>query len=135
MRLVSLAWRNIQRNPRRTSLTLVAMVVGVLALMLASSVFDGNGLKMIRDQSGYFTGHLQIHQFGYDNDPSLDLTFRAEDLAALQLDSMPGVVATAPRLAGRALISSDANSRGVMLVGVEPGQERAGHRPASSERA
>ncbi len=125
MRLVNLAWRNIRRNPRRTSLTLLAMVVGVVALMLAWSIFDGNGLKMIRDQSGYFTGHLQIHQRGYDRDPSLDLTFRAQDLAALQLERIPGVMATAPRLAGRALISSETNSRGVMLVGIDPGQERA----------
>ena len=125
MRLVSLAWRNIRRNKRRTSLTLSAMVVGVLALMLAWSIFDGNGLKMIRDQSGYFTGHLQIHQRGYDRDPSLDLTFRADEVAALQLEQIPGVVAAAPRLAGRALISSETNSRGVMLVGIDPGQERA----------
>ncbi|MES2947813.1 MAG: ABC transporter permease [Pseudomonadota bacterium] len=125
MQIVNIAWRNLQRNKRRSLLTLLATATGVVALLAIWSVFDGNALKMIQDQSGVFTGHLQIHRAGYDRDPSLDLTFTPRDIAELDLQSAPGVAAFAPRLAGRALISSENSSRGVFLVGVHPRQETA----------
>jgi len=123
MQIIKFAWRNLQRNRRRSLLTLLATATGVVALLAIWSIFDGNGLKMIQDQSGVFTGHLQIHRTGYDRDPSLDLTFKPEELAQLELHSTPGVLAFAPRLAARALVSAGATSRGVMLVGIDPRQE------------
>ncbi len=71
MNTLSLAWRNLLRNRRRSSMTLVAMVLGLVAVLL----FGG----YIRDinyalQSDFvrLSGHLQIqhrdyHRFGSGN--------------------------------------------------------------------
>jgi putative ABC transport system permease protein len=123
MLFISLAWRNTQRNRRRTLLTLIATALGVTALMMIWSIFDGNSVQMIRNMTGNYTAHMQIHHAGYDVDPNLDLAFYPDGLDALHLAKMPGVVAVSPRLAQRSLISSDSNSRGILLTGIDPRQE------------
>lgn len=123
MRLLNLAGRNLLRNPRRTALTLIAFAVGVAALAFAWSVFDGSNAQMINNMTGNYTGYVQIHGRGYTDDPSVDRAFGAQDMAALKYQDIAGVAAIAPRMESMALISSDSNSRGLLIIGVDPARE------------
>ncbi|MGZ5781258.1 MAG: ABC transporter permease, partial [Burkholderiaceae bacterium] len=123
MRLLNLAWRNTLRNPRRTALTLVAFSVGVAALVFAWSVFDGSNAQMINNMTGNYTGYIQIHSRGYTDDPSVDRAFNVQDFSALKFNEIPGIAAVSPRIETLALISSAENSRGLILIGVDPVQE------------
>lgn len=122
--LLKLAWRNTLRNPRRTALTLAVVVFGLLALILAWSVFDGGNNQAIKTITGTFTGHVQVHRKGYADDPSLERTFSDSEVDRQKLLALAGVRAAAPRLQAPVMVSTDAVSRGVLLVGVEPGLER-----------
>jgi ABC-type lipoprotein release transport system permease subunit len=123
MRFVNLAWRNTLRNPRRTLLTLVAFAIGVATLVFAWSVFDGSNKQMIDNMTGNYTGYIQIHRQGYTDDPSVDRAFRAADVAAAKLKQIPGVAAFSYRMEALALLGSATNSRGLLLVGVDPAME------------
>ena len=120
-----LAWRNTLRNPRRTALTVTVVAMGVAAMVFAWALFDGSNNQSINTMTGTFTGHVQIHRKGYTDDPSLDLTFSASEVDLHALAAMPGVRAAAPRLQVPVLVSGDATSRGVLLVGVDPVNERS----------
>ncbi len=123
MRFLSLAWRNIRRNPRRTALTLIAFTLGVASLVFAWSMFDGSNAQMIGNMTGNYSGHIQIHRQGYTDNPSIDLAFPLQEIAALKLQGMPGIAAVSARTEALALISSADNSRGLLLVGIDPGSE------------
>lgn len=123
MRFINLAWRNMLRNARRTLLILLVFSIGVAALVFAWSVFDGSNAQMINNMTGNYTGYVQIHTRGYTDDPSVDRAFGAGDVAALKLDGIAGIAAVSQRMESVALLSSASNSRGLILVGVDPQAE------------
>lgn len=120
MRFVSLAFRNMLRNVRRSTLTLFVFAVGVAALVIAWSVFDGSNAQVIRGMTGNYTGYVQIHRQGYTDDASVDRAFAAQDVAASRVGDIPGIVAAAPRMETMALVSSAGNARGLRIVGIDP---------------
>jgi len=120
MLFAKLAWRNILRNRRRTALTVIAIVIGVAALVFAWALFDGSNRQSINNMTGTFTGHVQIHRRGYTDDPSLERILAPADIDVARLAQVRGVEAVSTRLDSPVLISTDENSRGVLLVGVDP---------------
>jgi putative ABC transport system permease protein len=114
MRFVSLAWRNVQRNRRRTALTFAAIAIGVVALTFAWSLFDGANAQMVNNMTGNYTGYIQIHTKGYSDDPTLERTFGSDQAVRFKFASIPGAIAVSPRIEARSLVSSDSNSRGIL---------------------
>lgn len=124
MLFAKLAWRNVLRNPRRTALTIAVVVIGVASLVFTWALFDGSNNQSISTMTGTFTGHVQIHAQGYTDDPSLDRTFQSENIDFKRLRGVDGVLAATPRLQAPVMISTGETSRGVLLVGVDPEQEK-----------
>lgn len=121
---LKLALRGLRRNLRRSLITLSAIAIGLAALVFLWGYVDGTNRQMIDNITGYLTGHLQVHQRGYHDDPTLDLTFsRADDLMA-RLDKRVAIVAIAPRIESPALASGAEKTRGVMVLGIDPKRER-----------
>ena len=58
--LLTLAFRNLWRNRRRTLLTLSAMVVSAALLILALGVFSGMFTDMLASPTEQYPGHLRI---------------------------------------------------------------------------
>lgn len=125
MLFYKLAWRNLRRHPRRAALTIGGIAIGVAALMLAWAVFDGGNNESIDNMTGNFTGHIQIHARGYTDDPTPDHAFESDAADLGSVEATPGVLAVAPRMEAPVLLNTDANSRGVLLVGVDPDREAA----------
>lgn len=121
---LKLALRGLRRNPRRSLITLSAIAFGLAALVFLWGYVDGINRQMIDNITGYMTGHLQVHQRGYHDDPTLDLTFdRADELMA-RFDKRGAIAAIAPRIESPALASGTVKTRGVMVIGVDPERER-----------
>ena len=66
-----IAWRNILRNKRRSLILITSIVVGVLALVLTEGFAVGMLQQMLTNQIGADAGYIQIHQKGYQSDPTL----------------------------------------------------------------
>ncbi|HJV63282.1 MAG TPA: ABC transporter permease [Albitalea sp.] len=117
MQFLKLAARNVARHRRRSLLALAVVALGVAALVFAWAVLDGQNAQMVRNMTETFTGHAQLQRTGFIDGPSFDLAFASQQAAVLAHD--PEVAAAAPRVSGTALLSAGANTRGVLLVGVD----------------
>lgn len=123
--MARLAWRNLWRNRRRTLIMLLAVVVGVWAMVFMTAMMRGMVDEMVRNGLEQLPGEVQIHHPDYRNDPSVvnSIPPPAGDLrAALQ---RPPVAAWAARVRVPAMVSSARGNRGVTLLGVDPASERA----------
>ena len=90
MNTVSLAWRNLLRNRRRSLMTLIAMVLGLMAILLFGGYI--RDIKYaIQTDSVKVTGHLQIQhkdyfRFGSGNPAAYGIANYERILAAVKQD-------------------------------------------------
>jgi ABC-type lipoprotein release transport system permease subunit len=121
--LLTLAWRNLWRRRRRTFVMLFALVLGVWAMMFMAALIRGSMEQHIRKELRNLVGHVQVHVPAYRNDPAVEHRF-APDAVLAQARGAGRVTAAAPRVRVPAVISSERESAGVMLVGIDPARER-----------
>tara|TARA_R100000900_G_scaffold66106_1_gene52897 strand:+ start:191458 stop:192708 length:1251 start_codon:yes stop_codon:yes gene_type:complete len=123
--LLTLAWRNLWRNHRRTLVMLSAIALGVWAMIFMTAMMRGMIDQMVQNGLATLPGHAQIHHPDFVRDPSVVNRFAepgGELLAALE---QPPVTAWAARLRVPAVVASEYASRGVTLLGVDPAAEAA----------
>lgn len=121
--ILSLAWRNLWRNRRRTWLTAGAIAFSTVLLVGWVPVQFGMYDIMIDASLGVFPGHAQIQRPGYQDKPKIRNTIdNAESLAQSMRDSNQ-YTAVSVRAQGFALLSSGTRSYGASVVGVEPKHE------------
>ena len=121
--MMRLAWRNLWRNHRRTLIMLLAIAIGVWAMIFMTALMRGMVDEMVRDGIDSLPGYVQIHHPEFRDDPSIFNTLQApgpELLAALE---NPAVAGWSSRVRVPAMISSERDSRGITLLGVDPAAE------------
>jgi putative ABC transport system permease protein len=119
---LTMAWRNLWRNPRRTWLT-VSAIGFVTVLMIFLITIQLGSYDMIIDSSlRIFTGQLQVQREGYLDKPQIRKTIPDTTELADRLRAVPALETTgiAVRAFGFALASSSARTYGVEVAGVEP---------------
>jgi putative ABC transport system permease protein len=121
--LLTIAWRNLKRNQRRTAVVLASIVVGVVAFMLYDSLSYGMIRQMLHNAIGSSVGHIQIHAAGY-NDNRIIQQF-IPDRAAVEdaVSTSASVEAWSARVPAYGLLSSALGSSGGIIVGVHPHDE------------
>lgn len=118
-----LAWRNLWRHRRRTWLTVGAMVFCNVLLVFMISLQLGAYQMMIDNTLALSSGHLQVQHRGYREQQRMrDTVPGATSLAATLREQLPAE-GVATRGQAFALASSEQRSFGVLLSGVEPGEE------------
>lgn len=124
---LTLAWRNIWRNRRRTLITLSAIGFAVFFACVMQSMQRGAYERMIDNTVRFSTGHIQIHADGYWNDRVIDrsIVWNENKNLEAQILKLPEIVTAAPRLESFALAAYGEKSKGVMLAGVDPAKEEA----------
>jgi len=127
-----LSWRYLWRNHRRTLIMLLAIAVGVWAMIFMTALMRGMVDQMIEDGIDALPGFVQIHNPAYRDDPSIENSLPPPGPTLLAALQSPPVTAWTRRVKVPAMISSERNNRGVMLLGVDPVNEIAlGFDPAS----
>jgi len=120
-----LAWRNIWRNPRRTIVILLAVIIGVWSMIFLGSLMRGMETQMVRNSISTLTGSIQIHHRDYRNDPVVENSMDDIDNLdkALSTSLGQGGALWAKRIRVNAVASNARHSGGVILVGIEPEKE------------
>ncbi len=101
MALLKLAVRNLLRNRKRTVITLVALVVGVSAMIATRAFINGFRGMIIENQTRGVLGELQVHHVGYvANVQSSPLTIDMVDSPEVRakIAAVPGVGVVSPRI-------------------------------------
>ncbi len=123
MFLFKLAFLNIARNPRRSIITVLAVGVGLAALIFLWGFSDGTNEQMRENVIRLLTGHVQIHAPGYQNSLSPELTLQNREGLIQKLTALPNMMAFSERVKCEALIGTSEKSRGVILSGIDPERE------------
>ena len=123
---LQIAWRNIWRNPRRTTVILIAVVIGVWSMIFLGALMRGIIRGMIHNGITTLTGHIQIHQQQYPDDPSIDNSI--DDPAAITQvleQQLPDGSHWATRVRVNAIASNARHNASVTLVGIDPPKEKS----------
>jgi ABC-type lipoprotein release transport system permease subunit len=119
-----LGWRNIWRNPRRTTVIMLAVIIGVWSMIFLGALMRGMIEDMIKNGITTLTGHIQVHHKGYRDDPVIQNSIMDPDTIESVLERVlpPGTRWTR-RVRVNAIASNARHSDGVTLVGINPETE------------
>ncbi len=124
MNNIILAWRNLWRNRRRTLITSASVFFAVLFALFMRSLQLGSYDHMYKNVIESYTGYIQVQQKDFWEDKIVDNSFPYD----LQLDQKiledENVVATIPRFESFALASNGPQTKGVLVMGVDPEKEK-----------
>jgi len=122
--LFLLAWRNLWRNHRRTIIMLGAIGIGVWAMIFMTAMTRGMVDQMVIDSVKVLPGHVQMHNPEFMDDPSIANRIPYSDAELKRRFDNAGFRAWASRVRVPAVITSERESRGVTLLGIDPVAER-----------
>jgi len=125
MTYLKLAWRNIWRNRKRTLITISAIIFAVLAAIMMQSMNRGSYEVMIDRMVSFNTGYLQVQDYRYDDEASLDNSFFYDDeLRDRILNADDRIEKIVPRVETFMLAANDVSTRGSVVFGIDPEKEQ-----------
>jgi len=119
-----ISWRNIWRNPRRTIVIIIAVIIGAWSMLFFGAFARGIINSMLANALNTLTGHIQIQQQGFRDDPVVENRLHApEQIAALLKKQLPASAQYARRIEVNGIASNAYNSEAVSIIGIEPDKE------------
>jgi putative ABC transport system permease protein len=123
MNYLTIAWRNLWRNKRRTLITIASVFFGVLLATLMYSLMNGVYGNMIDMMVKLSTGYIQVQNPEYRDNRSINNIFFPDSDLIEGIENTDGVTTVAERLDAFALLSSGSHTRGGAVIGFEPGKD------------
>ncbi len=123
MTTLRIAWRNLWRNPRRTSLAVAAIGLSVALVLAYDSILRGYGDWMLETITGPMLGHLQVHAPGWRQDRAMDRTLTGVSRVMEMIARDPDVASQAARVYAPALAALGQEGFAVVVIGVDREQE------------
>ncbi len=122
---IKLAWRNMWRNWRRTSIALIAIVLGLILLLLFDGMITGSDQAIFGNAVRLYGGNIQIHAPGYRAKASQFPLYPLDnaDTVVQAANAQPQVVAAAKRINTGGFITSAEGSFPISITGLEPSVE------------
>ncbi|PLX71252.1 MAG: ABC transporter permease [Desulfuromonas sp.] len=122
--LLTLAFRNLWRNQRRTLLTLSAMVISAALLILALGIFSGMFRDMLASVTEQYQGHMVLMGSDYHLRRDMYAHLPQDIVSQLKLRDEPDITGVSPRLRSFGLLSVRDSSQPTELIGMLPDLER-----------
>ncbi len=123
MRNLIIAWRNLWRNRRRTLITSTSVFFAVIFALFFRSLQLGSYDHMFRNAIEAYTGYVQIQQKDFWDEKIVDNTFSYDSTLDEKIIADENVIATIPRFESFALASSGPQTKGVLVMGIDPEKE------------
>lgn len=122
---IKLAWRNMWRNWRRTGIALIAIVLGLMLLLLLTSVIAGSDQAIFGNAVKVYGGAVQVHAPGYrekaNRRPLLPL--QDPDAVVAAALAQPTVIAAAQRIHTGGILVKGGEARPVAITAIQPAAE------------
>ncbi len=120
MKNIKLAWRNLWRNSRRSVITMASIFFGVLLSTLMTSMQHGSYESMINNVVKFYSGYAQVFSEDYDKNKTINNTFELSDSLSQNILNCEEITHITPRLEYFALASSEHQTKGAVIIGVDP---------------
>ncbi len=121
--ILKIAWKNIWRSRTRSLVVIVALILGVWAVLFLSAFNAGMGKSYIERTIKNETSHIQIHHPKYKDDKEVKYSINESTAVLASIKSNAAVKAATLRTITNGMISSSRASRGVTIKGIDPSQE------------
>ena len=120
-----LAWRNMWRNWRRTTIAVVAIVLGLILLLMFDGLLQGSDQAIFGNAVRFYGGNLQVHAPGYRDKASRLPMLPLDDPEAVvqAARAQPEVMAVAKRINTAGIIINRGNSVPVAITAIQPDVE------------
>jgi len=128
--VLAIASRNLLRYRRRTLLTLLLIVIGMVAVLLFIAVAGSFKSMMVGQITDSVLGHVQVHRKGYvasiDNLP-LNLNLKPQMVSKVEdaLKQNLLVESWSPRVKFGGMFSNFAETTSIRINGIDPAREAA----------
>lgn len=119
-----IAWRNLWRNRRRTIITSASIFFAVFFAVIMRSYQLGSYDHMINNLIESFTGHLQVQNVKFQDNPLIDNSFDYNDSIVSAILKINNVVSVTPHLESFTLASSGTQTKGVAIIAIDPVKEK-----------
>jgi len=120
---LKLAWRNIWRNKRRTLITVSSVMFAVVFALFLESLEQGAHDVMIDNMTRFHTGYIQVQDYRFDEEPSLDNALFYDDEFSEQITAKESVDYTIPRIETFMLAAGAEITRGAFVLGIDTDRE------------
>ncbi|MFH1681993.1 MAG: ABC transporter permease, partial [Candidatus Eisenbacteria bacterium] len=120
-----LAWRSVWRNRRRTIITVVSIGFGLAFAVILIALGEGMYEQMIDNALRMQAGHINIEHPEYRAAPAVDLFVELPPGLRERIDAMREVESARSIVSARGVARTGRGSVGVLILGVEPANERA----------
>ena len=119
-----LAWRNLWRNRVRTLLSSFIIAFGLVALVFVDGLMEGMTVNMVKNATETFLGHAQLHRKGFRDEMDIKRTIAELDERLRLLQKHPDLEHWSARVVSQGMLSSSGGAEPVLVLGVDPQQER-----------
>ena len=126
---MSMAWRNIWRNKRRTAITVFGMAFGILLSVVITGMSSGAYGEMIDYAAHLGSGHLSIEHEGYRDSPQPAHHVQTPPELLDDLRATPGVRHVVSRVSAAGLLSTAHGNAGAAILGIDPTRESTSTMP------
>lgn len=121
--ILALSWKNIWRNPVRSSVVMISVILGTWAGVFTSAFMNGLSLQYIQNELQNYTSHLQIHNTEYRQEKLPAYVISDADSIISELQQLDFVLNWTQRSVVQGLAASASNTFGVTIYGIIPNQE------------
>lgn len=128
--VLKIAGRNLSRYRRRTLLTLLLIIIGMVAVLLFISVTGSFKAMMVGQITDSVLGHLEVHRKGYvASIDTLPLNLNMKPMAVAKVEAAlsqdKAVETWSPRVKFGGMFSNFTETTSIRINGVDPAREAA----------
>lgn len=120
---LTMAWRNIWRNKRRSLITIASILFAVFFSIVMRGFQLGSYKNMVDNIVQAYTGYIQIFDLNYQADKIIENTILLDDRMLKEIENTDNVTMAVPRLESFALASSGNQTKGVLILGTDPAKD------------
>ena len=122
--LLSLAWKNIWRNKKRSLIIIMAITFGLWGGLFSDALMLGMTESMVDTAIKRDLAHIQVHKPGYEKDRDIR-NYIPEGMETLEkIKTLTGTDNVAGRTLIMGMAASPASAFGVQIIGIIPEQIR-----------
>ena len=122
--IASISWRNVWRHKLRSSVILAAVAIGICAGVFSWAFYKGMMNQRVETAIATEASNIQIHQKGYIEDPDIKKYISNGDQIAESILKNQGIRGVSRRILSNAMATSAEQGTGVLVVGIDPAQEK-----------